>query len=228
MTTIQDVINSLRQVNEQAKQLAATSGQALAEALDLISVIPVPPRPLFNWPVGTPDERIARWPGKWVDATGYCAHYQIRAGVWQYHTGCDFNLNYPTFDSDAHQPVYACSDGQVVYAGKGTGTWGNLVVIEHTLADDTLVWSRYAHLESYRVTAPMPGRSQLVRRGDEIARIGNAGGSVPYHLHFDSATGVDLSKTPSDWPGNDQARVMKNYADPKLYIQESLGYVTQV
>jgi len=220
--SLQDVIALLQTLRAEAQQIVINTDLALAAAQALLEGQPTE-RLLFNWPVGTEAERRALWPGRWVDATGYATRYELKTGLWQYHTGLDLNLNSPTFDSDAHAPVYACADGVVVFAGKGSGTWGNLVIIEHVLEDDTKVWSRCAHLESYTVKGPVAGISQIVKRGMEIAHIGNAGGLVPYHLHFDIAAGVDLSKLPNDWPGVDLGRVTRTYTNPKTFIQGRLG-----
>lgn len=160
---------------------------------------------IYDWPVGLPHERVQydKLPGAWIAATEYAQHYNA-TGKWAYHTGLDMNLNTPKFDADAHSPVYAAGDGQIVFAGK-LAVWGMVICIQH----DATMWTRYAHGESLQVQA-----KQWVRRGDQLCRVGNADGRYPYHLHYDMAR-IDLKKKPGDWPGNDLQRVLRDYYSPR-------------
>lgn len=164
----------------------------------------------FDSPVGTLAERRGSqvWPGTWFDATGFATYYTTVGAA--YHTGADLNNNSPAWDSDRLAPVYAAADGVVTHAGKLAGTWGNVVVVEHA----PLLHTRYAHLADFTVQA-----GQHVTRGQQIGRIGNAGGQVAYHLHFDVGTSGVLKSQPGHWPGNSRTAVLAHYADPKAYIQ---------
>lgn len=171
----------------------------------------------FDSPVGTQTERDSDklWPGAWVDATGFATYYTA-TGSPAYHTGADLNLNAPVFDSDAHSPVYAVADGLVCYAAVNTA-WGAgnaIVITKHTLEDGTVVYARYAHIEALKVSA-----GQAVVRGQPLAKIGNAAGRYPYHLHFDLAR-ADLCAKPGDWPGTDKARLLRDYYDPLVFLRE--------
>jgi hypothetical protein len=159
----------------------------------------------FDAPMGTPPERAGAkvWPGVWEDATGYAEHYDA-TGKWAYHTGADLNL---PFDADAHSPCYAPAAG-VVRAAQSFSVWGNVITIEHKLADGTHVWSRLAHLEDILVQ-----KGQVVQRGEIVGHVGNASGRYAYHLHYDVAK-IDLGASPADWPGDDEARVRRDYIDP--------------
>lgn len=76
-------------------------------------------------------------------------------------------------------PVYAAGDGYVSSvnsAGTGRIGYGKNLVLDHGFGYQT----RYAHLSKVLVT---PG--QWVKRGELIAEIGNTGGSVGPHLHYE-------------------------------------------
>lgn len=165
----------------------------------------------FDAPIGTPDERTSAkvWPGSWIDATPYGTRYDA-TGKWAIHTGSDLNL---PADADAHSPCYAPAAG-VVRAAAAFPVWGNVVTIEHKLADGTRVWSRCAHLDDIAVQP-----NQLVTRGQLIGHVGNAFGTYAYHLHYDVAR-LDLGAKPSDWPGDDLPRVLRDYYDPLAFTIE--------
>lgn len=76
-------------------------------------------------------------------------------------------------------PVYAAGDGYVSVvnsAGTGRKGYGKNLVIDHGFGYQT----RYAHLSKALVT---PG--QWVKRGELIAEVGNTGGTVGSHLHYE-------------------------------------------
>jgi murein DD-endopeptidase MepM/ murein hydrolase activator NlpD len=175
---------------------------------------PVKPRKYFP-PVGTLEERHSNkvWPGEWIDANGYMRWYYT-GSHWAYHTGADLNLNRPTFDSDAHSPVYSIGDG-FVYAVRQYAGWDWVICIQH---EDVL--SRYGHTENIQVE-----EGQTVEAGQHIADVGNAGGNYPYHLHFDVAKlDARMREVPGDWPRDDKERVLRDYLDPKEFlIKHALG-----
>lgn len=156
-------------------------------------------------PVGTADERASGKfpPGKWVIALGYNEHYE--RGI---HPGVDLNLNSPRWDEDAHKPVYAIADG-VVTCAQEFPVWGKLIVIRHGT-----IYARYAHVEQMRV-----GVGQTVAQGEQIAQVGNADGTQPYHLHFDISPTDILSWKPSHWPKFIQHEVTDYYVDPVVFYR---------
>lgn len=169
----------------------------------------------FDSPVGTAEERVGSqiWPGTWFDATGFATYYTAVGAA--YHTGVDLNNNSPSWDSDRGAPVYAPADGVVTFSGTGSGTWGNLIVIRHdALSDGTVMWTRFAHLANRLVA-----EGDRVERGQQVSNIGNAGGKVAYHLHFDLVKTDILENKPGHWPGLDLDAVYANYVDPKEFIQ---------
>lgn len=71
--------------------------------------------------------------------------------------------------------IVAPADGTVVFAGL-EGGYGNVLVIDHGYGIKT----RFGHLASIRVKA-----GERVKRGDEIAAMGNTGRSTGPHLHYE-------------------------------------------
>lgn len=170
----------------------------------------------FDSPVGTLEERLGTevWPGAWFDATGFASFYTTIGAA--YHTGADLNLNSPYFDADKLAPVYAPADGVVTYSAAAGGTWGYVIVIRHDpLVDGKVVWTRYGHVSSALVK-----EGDRVVRGQQICNIGNAGGQVAYHLHFDVATTDILETQPTHWPGLNLNDVYRHYTDPRKFIQD--------
>jgi GH25 family lysozyme M1 (1,4-beta-N-acetylmuramidase) len=109
-----------------------------------------------------------------------------------YHLGEDWNAE-SGGDTDLGLPVYAASNGTIVFAGPATVSgWGNLLIIQHKLADGTLVETLYGHVGSFIRT------SRNVNRGEQVATIGKppptTGNPNPLaHLHFE----VRFSNCPS-------------------------------
>jgi len=57
-------------------------------------------------------------------------------------------------------------------------------------------------------------------RGEQIASVGNAEGTYPYHLHYDlSPTGI-LQTQPWHWPKLDLQNLLLNYVDPRQFTLE--------
>jgi murein DD-endopeptidase MepM/ murein hydrolase activator NlpD len=73
------------------------------------------------------------------------------------------------------QPVYAPSDGTVVFAG-AEGGYGKVLVIDHGYG----VKTRYGHLSEILVHL-----GDRVGRGDKVALVGNTGRSTGPHLHYE-------------------------------------------
>jgi len=84
------------------------------------------------------------------------------------HTGLDIRGAFA-------QPIYAAAAGRVIRIGPWSG-YGNVVVIDHGHGIET----RYGHLSSFTAR---PG--QIVKAGDQIARMGSTGRSTGNHLHFE-------------------------------------------
>ena len=179
---------------------------------------------LIDSPIGTAEERASGviWPGHWHEVNSYLAYYEIQPGIWNYHTGADLVMHWPDFNSIVDQPLYAIADGKVIFSGFGSGTWGWLVVIEHTDAHGNLFYSRTAHGD-YKKLSPVK-TGDTVFRGQELIPLGDAqsptypNGAFAYHCHFDISTTQAMKVNPADWPGTDKARVLRDYVDPKTFI----------
>ncbi len=81
-------------------------------------------------------------------------------------------------------PIKATADGVVVFGGIKAG-YGNTVIVDHGYGLET--W--YGHTRKVLVT---PG--QKIKRGDEIALLGNTGHSTGPHVHYE----VRVHGTPVD------------------------------
>ncbi len=84
------------------------------------------------------------------------------------HTGMDFQ-------AESGTPILAAAGG-VVVAQEVHPEYGNMVEIDH---GDNLV-TRYAHASKVFVK-----KGDLIRRGQQIAQVGNTGRSTGSHLHFE-------------------------------------------
>ncbi len=89
-------------------------------------------------------------------------------GRRQFHRGIDFAGRKGT-------PIYAAAGGIVVKAEKHP-QYGNLVEIDHRNGYVT----RYAHTSEMLVKA-----GDVVKKGQQIAKMGNTGRSTGTHLHFE-------------------------------------------
>lgn len=177
----------------------------------------VPARLAFSWPVGDITRRML---APWIVAQGWATTYPISMGRSDWHTGSDLNLNVPVVYSDVNAEVYACADGVVKFAGQIKGWQGSVVVLEHTLPDGRLIWSRYAHIN----TVALP-RNLFVSRGELLGNIADylPKGPTMDHLHFDiKVNGVSLADKPGDWPDKDIARLRDEYVDPIAWTLDNL------
>lgn len=101
-------------------------------------------------------------------ASGYGMRIDPVYGGKRFHSGMDFT-------ADIGTPVYATGKGKVVEADWKQG-YGMCVVIDHGYGYRTL----YAHLSEYVVKV-----GDVVKRGQEIAKVGNTGKSTGPHLHYE-------------------------------------------
>jgi murein DD-endopeptidase MepM/ murein hydrolase activator NlpD len=94
------------------------------------------------------------------------------------HLGEDWNKN-SGGNTDCGEPVYAIGNGTITYAKDAGIGWGNVVIIEHTLADGKKVQSLYGHLQEILKT------EGEVKKREKIGTIGNANGKYLCHLHLE-------------------------------------------
>lgn len=132
-----------------------------------------------------------------------------------YHTGVDFVLALPgNYNSAAHKPVYAATDAIVTYAQRWPPpAWGNLIVLR-TYINNYYVWVRYAHVEEMMVQ-----KGDIVKRGQQICKVGNDFGVFAYHLHYDISLSGVLDGYAGDWPGVNRQYLFANYTDPLVFTR---------
>ncbi|MER3429581.1 MAG: hypothetical protein C4325_08260 [Blastocatellia bacterium] len=78
----------------------------------------------------------------------------------------------------AERAIYNVANGVVNYAADAEPSWGNLLIVTHTLPNGTRVQSLYGHLSEI-----LKASGEVKRRG-QIGKIGNANGKYLRHLHF--------------------------------------------
>lgn len=105
-------------------------------------------------------------------ASGFAFRMHPIYKIWKFHEGQDFTA--PTGTE-----VYATGDGVVegTYGSKRSkASYGQWVVIDHGYGYKTL----YGHLDSFKAK-----KGQKIKRGDVVGYVGNTGGSVGPHLHYE-------------------------------------------
>jgi hypothetical protein len=130
------------------------------------------------------------------------------------HLGDDFN-GIGGENSDFGDPIYAVADGRVLLAREGGPGWGNVIIILHAYEENgtrKYIQSYYAHVDTMLVALP-----QEVRRGQQIATVGNANGQYFAHLHFEMREFV----TPFIGPGYRQDT--RGWINPSKFITKHRG-----
>jgi len=106
-----------------------------------------------------------------------------------YHAGVDLfalnNAGQVVWGKATHVPVHAVADGVAVLV-QDAGADGYIVIVEHTLADSSAVYSVYWHTSHVQVRAGQP-----VDRGQVIAVVYDQGFNS--HLHWEVRTFYDGS-----------------------------------
>jgi murein DD-endopeptidase MepM/ murein hydrolase activator NlpD len=125
----------------------------------------------------------------WVDRV--YPYGATAGGTFATHHGVEF-VN-PT-----GTPILAVGDGVVYFAGSDAATqfgpttdfYGNLVVIQHNVADvdGQAVYTLYGHMNTVDVQTGQP-----VRRGDRIGTVGASGVALGPHLHLEVRVGEPIS-----------------------------------
>ncbi len=124
----------------------------------------------FDFPVGKPN------------AKGY---YNAQKFQENNHLGDDWN-GVGGGNSDLGDPIYAIGNGYISEVKDYEGGWGNVVRVVH-LYKGKLYESLYAHCDSIIVE---PNR--FVKKGEQIATIGNCNGAYYAHLHLEIRDSVGL------------------------------------
>src|SRR5690606_18702928 len=102
-------------------------------------------------------------------------HAEYNAG-YGYHLGEDWSA--AAGDDDIGERVNAAGNGKIVYAGWYSNGRGNVVIVQHTMPDGSIVSTVYGHLNEITQS------SGDVVAGQKIGTIGDADGRYAAHLHF--------------------------------------------
>jgi murein DD-endopeptidase MepM/ murein hydrolase activator NlpD len=149
----------------------------------------------FDYPVGKPD------------AKGY---YKARGFRPNGHLGEDWD-GVGGGDTDLGDPIYSIGVGVVVFARDCHMGWGNVVIVRHAYREAGMtrnIDSLYAHLQKILVH-----RGQTVKRGQQIATLGNAHGLYDAHLHFEIRKNIEIGMSRAKF-----AQDLSNYYDPSQFI----------
>ncbi len=145
----------------------------------------------FDFPVGKPE------------AKGY---YKARGFRSNGHLGEDWD-GVGGGDTDLGDPIYCIGDGVVVFARDCHMGWGNVVIVRHAFREGGAINnidSLYGHLRKH------PGAAgQNVRRGEQIATMGNAHGLYDAHLHLEIRKNIEIGMSRDAF-----AQDFSNYYDP--------------
>ena len=164
----------------------------------------------FDFPVGQGEAR------------GY---YKARGFRSHGHLGEDWD-GVGGGDTDLGDPVYSIGDGIVVFARDCHQGWGNVIIVRHAYRENgslRTVDSLYGHLNKILVH-----RGQTVKRGQQIAEIGNAHGLYDAHLHLEVRKNIAIGMSRDKF-----AQDFTNYYDPSDFISahrhlQSSGASTRV
>ncbi|MCF6189762.1 MAG: M23 family metallopeptidase [Cocleimonas sp.] len=149
----------------------------------------------FDFPVGVPDAKN---------------YYNAQKFGKNFHLGDDWNGK-GGGNTDLGDPVYAASDGIVSFSENIKGGWGNVIRIYHnygTKQKPVYIESLYAHLNKRLVKV-----GSLVKKGEKIGTIGNAGGIYWAHLHFEIRDKLDMPI------GQGYSKDTSGYIDPTKFIR---------
>jgi murein DD-endopeptidase MepM/ murein hydrolase activator NlpD len=126
----------------------------------------------FDYTVGTGP---IRWPFPYPVpiSSGFGDRAAPCRGCSTAHSGIDFNPGWGA-------AIFAIADGVVFEHGEGGSSWGNYVIIQHTI-DGQTVFSGYAHMQSS--SSPLVVGEEI-KVGDFVGLVGATGQATGAHLHF--------------------------------------------
>lgn len=168
----------------------------LPSPLELASI---PTAARFDFPLGSENGALA---------------YNAQRFTENNHLGDDLN-GIGGENSDLGDPVYVIADGRVLFSRDGGPGWGNVIIVLHAYVENgrrQYVQSYYGHVDEMLVRA-----GKNVRRGQQIATVGNAGGRYFAHLHFE----MREFKTPFVGPG--YRKDTRGWLNPSAFIQAHRG-----
>lgn len=166
----------------------------------------------YDAPTGAVAERRGTrlWPGAWRARDSFGQLAQRPGCAEGYLPG----VNLSQGDEATPAAVFACASGVVTFAGTLPGKGPTLVIRHDPLrGSGRVLCSRYLHVEGIQVQI-----GDRVRRGEQIASAGLAGGGQDYRLHFDLCATSALERQPGHWPGRNFLSLIRNYVDPLDFI----------
>lgn len=146
----------------------------------------------------TPSE----WPVRGRVSSGVGNRLDPWTGEPEFHAGLDIPEAIGT-------PVRAAADGTVNFSGNRKGG-GQVVVLDHGQG----IVTKYAHLSRIHVK-----KGQTVRKGEEIAAVGNTGKSTSPHLHYElrlNGIPVDPRRQLLQSRGSPESEINGQQSDPAL------------
>ena len=147
----------------------------------------------FDYPVGKPN------------ASGY---YNAQKFQGNNHLGDDWN-GVGGGNSDLGDSIYAIANGYISEVKDYGGGWGKVLRIVH-FYNDKLYESLYAHCDTILVT-----QAKFVKKGEQIATIGNCNGIYLAHLHLELRDTVGLPVGPG------YSEETTGYLNPTLFINKN-------
>ncbi len=186
----------LRLAPELRRAIPANSAFRLTPAMELASL---PTARRFDFPIGTEHGAFS---------------YNAQPFTENRHLGDDLN-GIGGENSDLGDPVYAIADGGVLVAQEGGPGWGNIIIVLHAYEEGgnrRYVQSLYGHVDTMLVEP-----QQDVKRGEQIATVGNANGRYLAHLHLEMREFV----TPFIGPG--YRSDTRGWINPTEFIRQHRG-----
>lgn len=153
----------------------------------------------FDFPLGTENGALA---------------YNAQPFTANNHLGDDLN-GIGGENSDLGDPVFAVADGRVLFAREGGPGWGNIVVVLHAYDENGV--RKYAQSYYAHVLAMLVSPGDAVRRGEQIATVGTAGGKYLAHLHF------EMREFIQPFVGAGYRKDTRGWLDPSAFLQAHRG-----
>lgn len=162
-------------------------------------------------------------PGDYYRTNWILAEYRLLNKYPSVHEGDDIvGMGFNCYGDE----VLAVANGVVIHSELvPTGTWYNMITIEHTFFTGMKIYSRYAHL-----------KDRLFQVGDEVKvgqTIGHMNGrsrGMADHLHFAICVTDLLVRDPRNWPSSlypdpykAKAYILEHYLDPLFYIDSRIA-----
>jgi murein DD-endopeptidase MepM/ murein hydrolase activator NlpD len=147
----------------------------------------------FDFPVGKPNAH---------------SYYNAQKFQENNHLGDDWNgIN--GGNTDLGDPIYSAANGYISEVKDYEGGWGLVVKIIH-LHNKKLYQSIYAHCDTVLVA-----EGSLIKKGEQLATIGNCNGYYLAHLHFEIRDDINLDI------GAGYSLDTSGYLDPTDFINKN-------